>query len=363
MNDIHEYKCPACGGAVEFDSATQKMLCPFCGSSYEVSDFTTEAEEADKNGSENVNSQGFEMGGYGWQEGETEGMRVYSCNSCGGEIVGDANLGATKCPYCDNQIVMTGQFSGGLRPEYIIPFKLDKKAAKDKLKNHICTKKFVPKPFKDENHLDEIKGVYVPFWLFDADVDANISYNTTRVRHWTEGDYRCEETSYFRVERDGSIAFERIPADGSSKMDDTLMESIEPFDFSGAVPFQMAYMAGYVADKYDVEAESCLERINSRIKNSTVECFRDTVKGYNSVITNSTNLNIKNGKTHYVLYPVWLLNTSWNGNRYVFAMNGQTGKFVGNSPLDKKAWWKAFGIMTTVTSALVFGIKCLTFFL
>ena len=101
-------------------------------------------------------------------------MRSYVCKSCGGEIVGDATTAATACPFCGNPVVMMGQFVGALRPDYVIPFKLDKKAAKAALMKHYGSKRLLPKVFKDQNHIDEVKGVYVPFWLFDTDVDAQV---------------------------------------------------------------------------------------------------------------------------------------------------------------------------------------------
>ena len=218
---------------------------------------------------------------------------------------------------------MMGQFSGALKPDYVLPFKLDKKAAKEALKKHYMGKKLLPKIFKEQNHIEEVKGVYVPFWLFDADADAHIRYKATRIRNWSDSQYNYSETSYFAVIRNGSLAFERVPVDGSSKIDDTLMESIEPFDFSEAVDFQTAYLAGYLADKYDVDSEASIGRANERIKKSTEEAFASTVVGYSSVVPMASNISLANGKAKYALYPVWFLTTSWNGEKYTFAMNGQ----------------------------------------
>ncbi|MDY5957612.1 MAG: hypothetical protein SPJ22_10835, partial [Frisingicoccus sp.] len=174
-------------------------------------------------------------------------MRIYSCESCGGEIVADENTGATTCPFCGNRVLMKGQFTGGLKPNFIIPFKLDKKDAKKAYLNHLKGKPFLPKVFKDENHIDEIKGVYVPFWLFDGDVEANISYSAERTSVWESGDTEYTEHEFYMAKRAGSIQYAHIPADGSKKMDDTLMESIEPYDFSEAVDFRTAYLAGFLA--------------------------------------------------------------------------------------------------------------------
>jgi hypothetical protein len=241
-----------------------------------------------------------------------------------------------------------------LRPDYVIPFKYDKKAAKEGMMNHLMNKKLLPKTFKDENHIDEVKGIYVPFWLFDADADANLRFRATRVRSWSDSDYIYTETSHYAVARAGDIGFERVPVDGSSQMPDDLMESIEPFDFKDAVEFQSAYLAGYLADKYDVSAEDSVGRANERVKTSTENEFGATVVGYDTVIPEYSSIRLSNGKAKYALYPVWILNTTWKGEKYIFAMNGQTGKFVGNLPLDKGAYVRWLLSLTGIVGVVVF---------
>ena len=215
------------------------------------------------------------------------------------------------------------------------------------MKKHFKGKWLLPRVFSEENHLEEIKGVYVPFWLFDADTDAHIRYKATRVRAWSSGNYDYTETSFYSVIREGSVEFDRVPVDGSSKMADDLMESIEPFDFSEAVDFQTAYLAGYLADKYDVTAEESVARANERIRRSTEEVFEDTVQGlYATVVPENVSIHLKNGKAKYALYPVWLLTTRWRGKQYLFAMNGQTGKFVGDLPVDNGKYFRWLAALT-----------------
>ena len=153
MSDIIEYKCPACAGKLEFDSGTQKMKCPFCESEFDV-------ESLKDHDSTLENAKPDEMNwdttaGSDWKDGETEGMRIYTCKSCGGEIITDSTTAASKCPYCDNPVVMSGNFSGDLKPDYVIPFKFDKEAAKKALNKHLEGRKLLPKVFKDQNHIDE----------------------------------------------------------------------------------------------------------------------------------------------------------------------------------------------------------------
>ena len=352
MQTLQEYKCPCCGGAIAFDSTLQKMKCPYCDTEFDME--TLASYDAGLNG-EQDSMEWETSAGTQWQEGEADGLRTYVCKSCGGEIVGDENTAATSCPFCGNPVVMMGQFSGALKPDLVIPFKLDKNAAKAGLMQHLSGKRLLPKIFKDQNHIDEIKGIYVPFWLFDTDADAQVRYRTTKVRVWSDSKYDYTDTSHFLVNRSGSVSFEHIPVDGSTKMPDDLMESIEPFNFSAAVDFQTAYLAGYLADKYDVDAEQSIERANERVKRSTEEVFASTVHGYQTVVTESSNIRLHGGKAKYALYPVWILNTTWQGKKYTFAMNGQTGKFVGDLPVDKSAAAKWTLGLSAVLSAAAYG--------
>ena len=356
MADLLDYKCPACGGALEFDTATQKMKCPFCDSSYEMAELQQKDAVLDTQAPDGADQFNWNAAGQEWENGEEDGMSVFVCKSCGGEIVGDANTAATACPYCNNPIVMSGRLSGMLKPDFVIPFKLDKQMAKDKLKQYIGTRKFTPSTFKSENKLEEIKGIYVPFWLFDSNIDAAVNFEGTKVNRWSDSDYDYTETSYYDIYRRGNMSFENIPVDGSTKMPDDLMESIEPFDFKNAVNFQTAYLAGYLADKYDVDMQASIPRANDRIKTSAEDTLKSTVNNFDTVTTKHSNINLINGISKYALYPVWLLNTDYKGEKYTFAMNGQTGKFIGNLPIDKGKIIGLFAGVSVGAAAVVFAI-------
>ena len=335
------------------------MKCPYCDTEFELETLAAYDEELKGDKADDIS---WQTPNETWAEQEygAEGMKLYVCESCGGEVVAEETTAAMRCPWCDNPIVMKGNVAGSLRPDYVLPFKLDKETAKQKLKSHLSGKKFLPAVFKDENHIDEIKGIYVPFWLFDADAQADIRYRGTKTRSWISGKYQCTETSYYSLTRGGMIGFDNVPVDGSRKMADDLMESLEPFDCSDLVDFQTAYLSGYLADKYDVSADSSKERANTRIKKSVEEAFAATVEGYAGVTTEASSVQIGNGNVKYALLPVWILNTTWNGTKYLFAMNGQTGKFVGNLPLDKAAktkfFWKRFLISAGISFLVILAL-------
>ena len=351
MAGIQEYKCPCCGGAIAFDSTLQKMKCPYCDTEFEMETLASYDSEWKSDQADDMRWE--ETAGEEWQDGEAGGLCSYVCRSCGGEIACDENTAASSCPFCGNPVVMTGRLSGALKPDYVIPFQLDKKAARQALKNLYAGKRLLPKEFKDRNHIDEVKGVYVPFWLFDAKADVTMRYKATKVRTWSDSKYYYTETNYFHVSRGGNMKFIRVPVDGSKKMPDDLMESLEPFDFSQAVDFQTAYLAGYLADKYDVDSKESIGRANERIRRSAQAAFDATVKGYTTVTKEAGSIRLQNGKVKYALFPVWLLSTTWNGQNYLFAMNGQNEKMAGDLPLDKAAYRKwLFGLTGLIGGSL-----------
>ena len=358
MSVLQEYKCPCCDGAIAFDTSVQKMKCPYCDTEFELEAISSYNDDLNGTPAEDM-SWGTSENNH-WQDGEEEALCGYVCSSCGGEIVSDENTAATACPFCGSPVVMTGRVSGSLKPDLVIPFQLDKKAAKEGLKKHLSGKKLLPKVFSDENHIDEIRGVYVPVWLFDTEADGQVRFKCTRSRVWQDRNYIYTETKYYSVQRSGTMAFADIPVDGSTKMADDLMESIEPFDLKQAVDFQTAYLSGYLADTYDVSAEDCMPRANQRVKETIERALADTVRReYDSAVPESSAVQYQGGQVRFALYPVWVLQTSWQGQNYLFAMNGQTGKFVGNLPMDKKAWWKWWGIYGAVSSAVVLALAWL----
>ncbi len=354
MSKLLEYKCPNCGGSIEFKSESQKLQCPFCDAEFELDELDALNEELENETAENME---WKAAGNTFSDEEQNGLKSYICNSCGGEIITDDTTLATSCPFCDNAVVMTENMQGILRPDYVIPFKLNKEAARAKFAEHLKGKRLLPKLFKSDTHIDEIKGVYVPFWLFDGDADASVRYRATRVSSWSDSRYIYTRTSHYSLFRRGGVSFERVPVDGSEKMPDELMESLEPYDFSDALDFNSAYLAGYLADKYDVSLETCKQRANDRIKTSVSDIFRETVgHGYASVSLENMNVDLKRGISHYALYPVWILNTTYHGKKHIFAMNGQTGKFVGNLPIDKKAASLWFLGTFAAASAVFYGL-------
>lgn len=334
---------------LEFNSSVQQMKCPYCDAEFSIKAMQEHDAAINEAGEDNPQ---WEIPQATWSDAEAAGMNVYQCKSCGGQIVADTTTSASKCPYCDSPIVMIGQLKDDLKPEYIIPFKLDKEDAKEKFQKHFSGRKFLPRAFKEQHHIDEIKGVYVPVRLFDVRVNAVIHYKAEKVEEWRDKKFDYKKTDYFSIERAGTMEFEHVPVDGSSKMDDKIMESLEPFDFKDAVPFQAAYLAGYLADRCDVTEEDSIARANERIRKSVEQAFYHSVENYENVEAEHTAIHFENARAMYAMYPVWMLNVSWKGKNYPFAMNGQTGKFVGNLPIHKGTVIMYFLIIAAILTVI-----------
>ena len=351
---VIEYKCPCCNAGLMFSGNVQQLTCEYCDTTFEV-----DAVRAYNENQEEKKKELFEWeesASREWSDEEQASIRVFRCPSCGGEILTDENTAATFCPYCDNPTILPGRLSGGLKPDAVLPFQTDKEDAKAAFLRLCKGKPLLPKEFTDRQRLEKITGMYVPFWLYDCDAEFDGSYKATRIHRWSDSLYNYVKTDHFLLRRGASSAFSGIPMDGSKKMDDTFMESIEPFDYAQMVDFDTAYLTGYLADKYDVPSESGKERIRQRVDRSFDDQLQATLLGYATVVPTGKNLQIRHSRARYVLLPVWMLNTRYKDKIYTFAMNGQTGKMTGELPVCPKrsaAWFGGIFAGVTVLTALI----------
>lgn len=354
-----EYRCPACGASLQFDSGSQQVVCPYCDSSFEPQSLI-DYDSFLKEDAKNAQSDSWSKDPDRWEKDEVSGLNIYTCAACGGEVLGDDTLASARCPFCDNTVIMKRQFTGDWKPDLVLPFKLDKKAAQDAFRKHLHGKKLLPKAFRTESSIEEIKGIYVPFWLFSSDVSASMRFKGSKTRGWSDTQFNYTEVSRYALLRTADAHFARIPVDGSLKMDDALMDSLEPFDFSEAVDFQTAYLSGFFSDRYDVAADVSVERAKARFTATMKSRLANTTAGFGSVEMETASIAERNNVREYAMLPVWLLHVKWKDKLYTFAMNGQTGKFVGNLPLDKglyRKYWLLYGgmIAGVLSGLLVLG--------
>ena len=300
--------------------------------------------------------------GRNWTAEERKGMYVYECKSCGGEIIGDETFGAARCPYCGNTVDMKEPFSGGLRPDLIIPFSKTKEEAIRKLERHVRRSIFAPKEYQSRDILEEVRGVYVPFWLYNTEADFDMKFASRMFgQSRRKGDYICQEYKDYHIYKAGKIDFQDVPVDASAKISDDLMASLEPFDMKDAVAFNPIFMAGYAMDRYDTGKVHGTEQLNARIEDFVHLDVRNELKEYENVQYLDGHVQVGRKKARYILLPVWMLSSTWNGKVYTYAMNGQTGKVTGRIPVDplnvRKYWFK----YSVIFSVIVFIISLIGF--
>lgn len=325
------YKCPNCGGALEFDIKAQKVKCHHCGVEFDTKE-VQEYEEKLKKAAEDKISWGSKTKEFSHKD--LDSLNVYYCSTCGGNLITDENTTSTICPYCGSPVILTERLSGYLKPDYVIPFKQDKSEVVPEFHKYIKKKLFVKNDFITKSSMDKLQGIYAPYWLFTSDTEGSATFKGCIITTWSDTDYYYTKRSYYSIYREGSLGFDHVPHDGSKSISDALLESLEPFVFKEADTFKMQYLSGHVADKYDVTWQECEAHITERMRSSLTNRLRATVFGYSELILQSSSLRMINPNVEYALYPVWLFNTTYKDKKYSFGMNGQTGKMTGNLPMS-----------------------------
>ncbi len=345
-NRALDNKCPACGAPILYKPNLKKWKCDYC-----KSEFTLEEMKKYNNASNEKNNIKEEVKTEKQKEKDNTNYYEYNCKDCGAKIIADENTAATFCVYCGNTAILKEKLSGKFAPDMIIPFKNEKEKAIEAFKSLNKGRPLMPNFFNDEKNIEKIKGVYIPFWLYDVKVNGELDATSTTSTTWTVGDTVYTKTDTYRLEREGEMSFNKIPVDGSTRFDNDIMNTIEPFNYSELEEYNHAYLSGFLAEKYDVDEETSFKDAEERSLNSARDTIKDDMGMGIKTIVNDTLASTKL-LTKYVLLPVWMINVKYKDKFYTFAMNGQTGEFVGNIPVDKK---KAFiyGILTFVITFIL----------
>lgn len=331
-----DYKCPSCDAILKFDPHGQNWKCEFCKSEYTLEDLQKHDKKVGKKELSEEHTTKMDK--------DANGMDIYICNNCGAQIVADENTSATFCVYCKNTAILKNKLVDEFNPDYVIPFKFTKEDAIEKFRTIGKGKPLMPKIFNDPKNIEETKGIYIPFWLYDINTSGSIQADSKRITTWVTGNYSHTKTDVYLSTRAGNMEYKRIPVDGSKHFADDIMNSIEPFDYNDLKKFTHSYLSGFLAEKYDLPNEEAVKVAQNRSEESTVKTLKADIKGFNVVNVVKKDIKCEKINDDYALLPVWLLNVNYKGKLRTFAMNGQTGKMIGNIPVDPiKAiiWWVA----------------------
>lgn len=353
--DSVTYKCPNCDGGLEFDPESQKFKCGYCMSDFSEAELKKQEPDAgadtEQNTEQNTEQQDASdkwesagsldqsaKGPMGDAESGDSSVVVYSCPSCGAEIITDETTASTFCYYCHNPVVLSGKLEGKYRPDCVLPFELDKKKAEEIFKSWISRKKYVPKDFYSPRQLELLEGIYYPYWLYDCELDGRITADATKLNVSRVGAIEYTETNRFKVERAGTMKVENVTRNALKKADHRLSEGVLPFDMEKQRPFQGGYLSGFKSERRDLEKDVYEEEVRQEVEEFAVGQLRNSIIGYQSVSVSDHEEKLLSSKWKYALMPVWVL-TYRDGKSdklYYFAMNGQSGKICGVLPVDYK---------------------------
>lgn len=324
-----DHKCPSCNANIDYNPKLKKWKCDYCGSSFTLKELEINEEKFKQ---ESI-SKSKELKKNKKEEIEQE-YDEYQCNNCGAKIVANPNTAATFCIYCKNTAILKSRLADQFTPSRIIPFNLIKNDAIEAFKK-VGKKKFLmPKEFSDSKNIQELTGIYIPFWLYSCKIDSSFEANADRITTWKMGDYLYTKTDTYKITRNSEFEYNLIPFDGSVRFNDAIMNSIEPFNYKELVDFSSSYLSGFLAEKYDVMEEDAKKVAFERAKNTSSSIIK-SVPGYSIVRPINEENVVKEEEIEYVLFPVWMVNIKYKEKFYTFAMNGQTGKMIGDIPYSK----------------------------
>lgn len=334
---ILHYKCPNCGGDMSFNADTGSLSCPSCGNEENIESYP-----------ENLMSASF----------EDNEVKEYHCDNCGAVLITEADTTATNCSFCGAGVVIANRLAGVLAPKKVIPFTISKEEAIVAFRKWCRKGLLTPKGFMSADRIKSITGMYVPFWLYDLNSDVDVTASCTKVRTYTSGDYIYTETKYYEAYRKINLDYVKIPVDASEKMNDQLMDKLEPFPYEQLKDFKTPYLAGFISEKYNYSDSELLPRAKDKVSDYIDSFVHSTFAGYHSIHYRNKNIDTKAVRSDYVLLPVWMVSYDYENQEHIFAMNGQTGKVVGKPPISKgkvALWFSGIAAGSFLT------LKCVSF--
>lgn len=319
MSAAATFKCPACGGYLEFAPQGQQFQCPYCGAAYNESELRRQSEEKEEQAS-----------------GASAGLRSYHCQSCGAEVVTDDTTAAARCYYCHSPVVMTDRLTDEFRPDGVIPFQLDRQATEEKFRKFVKSKHFIDRNFFAPQQMEDFSGVYYPYWF--ADVDGNVSFDGegTKADVMHSPRKTVTITRYYKVKRQGKVSLRNMVRKALNKADTKLSDGIHPYDLSEEKPFAMGYLSGFLAEKRDIEANTVKPEMLEEAQRYAEQLIGEK-DGYDSLY-GRTDFTPTRTSLRYMLLPAWVLTYKGEANGkqpYYYMMNGQTGAVCGRLPLKK----------------------------
>ncbi len=259
---------------------------------------------------------------------------IYACPNCGAEVMTDATTAATSCHYCHNPVVLSGKLSGEYKPDLVIPFVLTKEQAAEQFRKHCEGRTFLPRGFYSEEQIQNLYGVYYPYWIVDSEVSGSYTATGEVEKITRQGDDRVIHVTSYAVERAGDLSLRDMTGAAIRNKEAELLDYILPFELGKTQPFSMTYLSGFRAEMRNLEKKDLQPEIEETKRDLTRQLLRKDVSGYSRLTGEAVQLNTNSEQWRYALLPVWVITYSFGDKIYMYGVNGQTGKAFGELPVD-----------------------------
>jgi len=357
ISAIEKHACPACGAQAEWNPARQMLVCPFCGtqSPYKLESDKSKVQELDLE--EALRQLPTEDGG--WQAER----RSVQCQSCKAVMVYDAARVGQNCEFCGSPaLVDYREIKSPIQPQSLLPFKISQSQVRDSIHRWYGSKWFAPGALKSKALVDQLKGIYVPYWTFDAQVhcrwtaEAGHYYYVKEEYRDNQGRAQVRQVQKVRWEpAAGEIDhfFDDEPVPGTKGVNMDLLRRVEPFPTSELVPYDTGYLSGHVVEHYQVALAEAARRAREAMDQKLTELCGRQVPG-----DTYRNLNIgpnySDRTFKHILTPIWLLSYTYGRRTFQVIANGYTGAIAGQYP--KSPWKIALAVLAAIALILLLAL-------
>jgi hypothetical protein len=352
------WKCDQCSAEMTFDAATQKLKCAFCGFTKDVPQEGGAIVEHDYHLDL---GEGLSQAQHGFGAEQT---RISRCQECGANVAFSGNVTSTKCTFCgSSRVLEQAENQNAIRPESLLPFAIDKKSANAHFATWLKKLWFRPNDLKQLARVQEVNGVYVPFWTFDADVASRWTaeagyyfyveeeYTTQEQGQSVTKTRKVRNTRWERAWGHRNDHYDDVLVCGSQGLPGELAARLHTFDTHQLVPYSPGYLAGWRAEEYAIDLQTGFSTAKETMAKSQQQRCTQDVPG-----DTQRNLSVSNTFSRvtfkHVLLPVWIAAYRYHDKAYRFLVNGQTGEVVGKAPWS----WLKLTLFVLAVSALVVAL-------
>jgi len=351
-----KFSCPACGAAAEWNPSKRSLVCPFCGT-------TSPAQmELDAAGEQVVTEhdlvaaiRGIPDDKRGWQANKTS----VKCQSCQAISVFDAERVGQRCDFCGSAaLVPHEEIKEAFRPESLLQMKVSETQVRENIRNWYGSRWFAPNKLKNAALTDTVKGLYIPYWTFDAQVHADWTAESGYYYYETEsytdanGKQQSRQVQKIRWQwssgaPDHFFDDELVPASRGVQPD--LLRKVEPFPTKELTPYNAGFLSGWVVERYQIDLVSAAQRAREAMDGKVTSLCAAEVPG-----DTHRNLDVDTDYSRqtfkHILTPIWLLTYNYGARNFQVVINGYTGAIAGKYP---KSWVKIFFAVLALLAGLI----------